>query len=465
MNPASPTPENVGQASNLPVDGASLSRDLGERQPPAPTDKASAPRFRFRLSRREKRFLMTLAVLGVGAATLWRPIQQRWLTWLVLRAQAPAQSLVNSLAARQANPASLLNRLWSTEKIPHRLAVLDYLQSHRASGNALRMDEVAILKDAARSGDLEAKEKVFALLMVRRHPELRGLAQEQLRDVDPAVRTLGLQQLARAGDRQLVPLVIPFLSDPDPRVVAAAGYALGKWTSNDFGFRLSLALPDFKREASPNADTAALSQGVARWMDWWKEHGETENRRNGETAIVADSTWRLPTPDFSLPDLAGNQVRLSSFHGKPVLLSFWATTTTNAFSFLSDLATVQRRNADRFAILGISLDGTPLANTEGCGDEDEHSGHGHGAAHAAHVHAGHIRSQVEQFVQQHGITYPVLIDETAELGHRFSALELPTNVIIDRDGNVRRRFVGLRSSAVVEAMLAAADESEKGKQP
>jgi peroxiredoxin len=453
----------VGQASSLPVDGASL--------PPDSAGKPSVPRFRFKPTRREKYFLMTLAVLGVGAATLWRPIQHRWLTWLVLRAEAPAQSLVDSLAVRDADPGALLNRLWSTEKIPHRLAVLDYLQSHRASGNALRIEEVAILRDAARGGDLEAKEKAFALLAARRHPELRGLALEQLRDIDPAVRTLGLQQLARSGDRQLVPLVIPFLSDPDPRVAAAAGYALGKWTSNDFGFRLSLALPDFKREASSNADTASLSQAVARWNDWWKEQGETENRRNGETAIVSDSpslagsAWRLPTSDFSLQDLTGNQVRLSSFRGKTVLLSFWATTATNGLSFLSKLADVQRNNADRFVILGISLDGTPLANTEGCGDEDEHSGHGHGVAHAAHVHAGHIRGQVEQFVQQHGITYPVLIDETGDLGHRFSALELPTNVVIDRDGNVRRRFVGPRSSAVVEAMLAAADQTETGLQP
>lgn len=409
---------------------------------------------------------MTLAVLGVGAATLWRPIQQRWLTWLVLRAEAPAQSLVDGLAARQAHPVVLLNRLWSTEKIPHRLAVLDYLQSHRASGNALRIEEVAILKDAARSGDLDAKDKALALLMARRHPELRSLALEQLRDVDPAVRALGLQQLARAGDRQLVTLVVPFLNDPDPRVVVAAGYALGRWTSNDFGFRLSLALPDFKRESIANADTVAISQGVTRCMNWWKEH-QSDFAAPLIDNPPASRSWRLSAPDFALQDLAGNQLRLSSLRGKTVLLSFWATTTTNAFSFLSDLVAVQRRNADRFAIVGVSLDGTPLANTEGCGDEDEHSGnseHSHGGAHATHVHTGHVHSQVEQFVQQHGITYPVLLDATGDIGRRFSALELPTNVIIDHDGNVRRRFVGLRSGAVVEAMLAEADETKPNLQ-
>ena len=298
------------------------------------------------------------------------------------------------------------------------------------------------------------------VLGVRHHPGLRSLALDQLRDVDPAVRTLGLQQLARAGDTQLVPLVIPFLKDSDPRVVAAAGQALGKWTSNRFGMRLSLALPDFKRDLFPNADTAALQQGVAHWMDWWQEH-QSDFARPDVKLPRASASWLLPMSDFSLPDLSSNQVHLSVFRGKPVLLTFWATTATNAFAYLSELMEVQRRNGDRFVILGISLDGTPLADTESCGDEDEHSGHAHGEAHAAHFHAGHIRMQVEQLVQSRGITYPVLMDTTAEVGHRFSALELPTNIILDRDGNVRRRFLGQRSKEVVEAMLIEAEGSTR----
>lgn len=436
VNPAS---ENVEQASGARADA-----------PPA-------RRFRFKPTRRDKCLLLMLVAFGLCAATLWRPLQHRWLTWLVLRAESPAQSLVDGLVASDAHPDVLLTRLWGTEKIPHRLAVLNYLQTHRSPGNALRAGEVAILTDAARGSDLEAKDLAFTVLNVRHHPDLRSLALEQLRDVDPAVRALGLQQLARAGDAQLVPLVIPFLNDSDPRVVAAAGQALGKWTSNNFGMRLSLALPDFKRDLIPNADTTALQHGVARWMDWWNEHQSDFAASHVELPPVA-ATWRLPASDFSLSDLSSNQVHLSAFRGKPVLLSFWATTATNAYSFLSELAEVQRRNGDRFVILGISLDGTPLADTESCGDEDEHSGHAHDGAHAAHVHAGHAHCEVGQFVQDKGIPYQVLTDTTAEVGHRFSALELPTNVIIDRDGNVRRRFVGLRSAAVVEAMLAEVDQ-------
>ena len=32
-----------------------------------------------------------------------------------------------------------------------------------------------------------------------------------------------------------------------------------------------------------------------------------------------------PAPDFVLPDLAGNELRLSDFRGQVVLVNFWAT--------------------------------------------------------------------------------------------------------------------------------------------
>lgn len=420
-------------------------------------DKPSGLRGRFNPTRREKRFLVTLAAVGVCVAALWRPIQQRWLTWLVLRAEAPAQSLVDELVAQDSHPGVLLTQLWATDKIPHRLAILDYMQRHETPAHLLRAEEeAALLMDAARGGDLEAKETAFALLVLRRHPEVRGLALEQLRDLDPAVRVLGLRQLERVGDSQLIPLVIPSLNDPDPRVVATAGHALGRWTGNNFGFRLSLPLLDFNREP-PDVDAAALSQGVARWMGWWETHQRDYPMPQGEPAS-SSPPWRLPTPDFSSEDLTGNEIRLSSFRGRTVLLSFWDKTATNAFSFLSDLSELQRRNSNRFVILGISLDSTVLerAHAHETGHEQAH-----GAKPVTHPDLDPIRPHLQKFVQDHAITYPVLLDAAGDVGRRFSAFVLPTNVLIDRAGNMCRRFIGVRSDAVVEAMLAEAEDSPR----
>lgn len=407
----------------------------------------------FELTVRERSLLAGLAVLGVCAAVLWRPIQRHWLTWLVVRAEAPAQSLVDGLVESDPDPGALLNRLWGTEKIPHRLAVLDHLQTHITPGHTLQAEEVAILTAAAHGGDIEAKEKAFMLLTIHRYPELRHLAREQLRDADPAVRVLGLRYLARVDDSQLVPIVVPFLHDPDPRVATAAADALSRWTGNEFDSQASLPMGDFKREFDARASSTAVSNVVASWMDWWQKHQSDYATPEIDFQPSAPS-WRLPVRSFSLADLRGREISLAALRGRTVLLTFWDMTATNSFSFLSDLSEVQRRNSDQLVIIGVSLDSTTSER-----DHDHEHEHEHAHSMDSSVQPRLIPVQLRQFVQDHGITYPILIDATGDVGCRFSAFELPTTIIIDRSGHMQRRFVGPRSGTVVEAMLADAEES------
>ena len=80
---------------------------------------------------------------------------------------------------------------------------------------------------------------------------------------------------------------------------------------------------------------------------------------------------------------------------------------------------------------------------------------------AGHDHEDHeapslkeIRAQVSRTAKQLGINYTVLMDESNEVGGRFNGGELPTTVLVDPQGNVRRRFVGDRALPLFEAMLA-----------
>jgi hypothetical protein len=58
-----------------------------------------------------------------------------------------------------------------------------------------------------------------------------------------------------------------------------------------------------------------------------------------------------------------------------------------------------------------------------------------------------VRNKVARTVKARGINYTILLDEKNEVGGRFNGGELPTTVIVDANGNVRRRFVGARSLA------------------
>ena len=67
-----------------------------------------------------------------------------------------------------------------------------------------------------------------------------------------------------------------------------------------------------------------------------------------------------------------------------------------------------------------------------------------------------MRAKVIRTVAERGINYPVLLDENNAVGARYNGGELPTTVIVDPQGNVRRRFIGTRSLPVFEAMVKEA---------
>jgi thiol-disulfide isomerase/thioredoxin len=144
-------------------------------------------------------------------------------------------------------------------------------------------------------------------------------------------------------------------------------------------------------------------------------------------------------------------VQFSDFKGRIVLLNFWTTWCPGCVQEIPALIELQRRNAPRLMILGISLDGQTELDEHGhvAGTHSD-SGHGQDKANGT---VAEIGAKVEQFVKGNGVNYPVLLDPNNEVGRRFNGGELPTNVLIDSQGYVRRRFIGGRNVAAFEAMI------------
>ena len=130
-------------------------------------------------------------------------------------------------------------------------------------------------------------------------------------------------------------------------------------------------------------------------------------------------------PDFRLETLAGGEVSLSDHHGDVVLINFWATWCAPCRAEIPAIEAVhQARQNDGFVVFGVNYQES--------------------------------RDVVEPFARELAISYPVLLDERFEVGGQYNGGELPTTVIIDSQGNVRRRFIGARSLAVFEAMVREA---------
>ncbi len=72
---------------------------------------------------------------------------------------------------------------------------------------------------------------------------------------------------------------------------------------------------------------------------------------------VQRSQERKQAPSFSLRGLDGNQVSLSDFRGKPVLITFWATWCESCKEEMPILEKFSQGKRDQLAILLITIDG------------------------------------------------------------------------------------------------------------
>ncbi len=131
-----------------------------------------------------------------------------------------------------------------------------------------------------------------------------------------------------------------------------------------------------------------------------------------------------PAPDFALPTLDGEIVRLSDFKGKPVLINFWATWCGPCRAEFPDFQQAAVDNAGTLVIIGINNTTTDQ------------------------------KDQIPAFLDEFGVTYPIVLDETGDTTKAYNILGLPTSIFIDRNGNVNEIFTGPVNKAYIEAKLS-----------
>lgn len=55
---------------------------------------------------------------------------------------------------------------------------------------------------------------------------------------------------------------------------------------------------------------------------------------------------------------------------------------------------------------------------------------------------GSIQGIVSEFVEQYGLTFPIVVDPTGGTERLYGVSGLPTTFLIDREGRIRARHVG-----------------------
>jgi thiol-disulfide isomerase/thioredoxin len=126
-----------------------------------------------------------------------------------------------------------------------------------------------------------------------------------------------------------------------------------------------------------------------------------------------------PAPLFRAPTLAGPPVELADLRGKVVLLDFWATWCAPCLAQLPVLRRLDEDLGPRgLAMVGINIEGAAA------------------------------RRAVDDIVREARLRYPTVLDE-GEVQRLYAARVLPHLVLIDRDGNLRRVFLGRTPEAEI----------------
>ena len=240
------------------------------------------------------RRMRVLSVILLGLLLAWAAFNRfgsrPFAVHLLLDSKSPREEFFDELAKASNDPIDMLNRCWATGKITHRRLVAGFLKDNaRVQAPWLARAEPLLLAGVS-DADVSVRELALAALEAQQSPRLFECAKAQLVDLDPSVRLLGLDYLKNAEPRRAVPVVIRMLDDPDLRVVARAEVALMRWSGEDFGVRMRLAVVSqqgIHAGAIEPADAEAIRSGVERRKQWWQLHSKEYPATPGSAADAA----------------------------------------------------------------------------------------------------------------------------------------------------------------------------------
>lgn len=129
-------------------------------------------------------------------------------------------------------------------------------------------------------------------------------------------------------------------------------------------------------------------------------------------------------PALELPRIRGGTLGLTELRGKVVMVNIWATWCPPCVREMPAMQRVyEEYRDDGLEIVAVAVDDRP-----GTRQPD-----------------GRIDGLVSRFVDELGLTFPVVVDPTGGTERRFDTEYLPTTFLVDRQGRIRAREVGGRA--------------------
>lgn len=125
-------------------------------------------------------------------------------------------------------------------------------------------------------------------------------------------------------------------------------------------------------------------------------------------------------PFISLQGLDGKTYSFESLNGKPVIINFWASWCAPCRIEAPELVELYAKYKDQLEIYAVNV--TASDSIEGA----------------------------QAFSQEYGFTFPVLLDEKADVARKYQIKPIPTTYFVNSEGIIVDKLIGLADPQTLE---------------
>ncbi|HVB88395.1 MAG TPA: TlpA disulfide reductase family protein [Candidatus Dormibacteraeota bacterium] len=149
-----------------------------------------------------------------------------------------------------------------------------------------------------------------------------------------------------------------------------------------------------------------------------------DSQDGGDVQVIRFASNAQPMPPFLVNDLNGVPVSSAALRGKVVIVNFWATWCPPCQEEIPEMMELQKEFQGKLQIIGVSMDDGPA-------------------------------EQVKQFADKIGMNYPIMMGSD-QLSDEYGGIPaLPTSFVVDPEGRVVQKHVGLYPKEVYDNEIRA----------